>query len=478
MASSVKSSNFYYLHTIITLGLMLSGRFLPAPEPLTPLGVEILGIFIGAVYGWTTVGLMWPSIAAMVLLGLSDYSSVKAIFQAGFGHDTTLFIFFIFIFAAIIDQAGVTKYIANWIVSGKIAQGRPWILSFMLLFAAFISSALVSLVGTVIICWGIFYNICDQAGYTNKERYPKLMIMGIAYTAALGYSLLPFKLGPTLFFGALKSLIDVEINYVAYFVFTFVFGMLCTVFYLLACKFIFRADTSKLTQIGGFAQAETLSGYQKKVLFLLLALVVVLLAPSCLPKDFFVAEFLNNLGTTATVALFVALFVFMRHEGKPFIDLAQVISKGVSWDIIFLIACAMPLSGALTADGTGIKDLLIQLLNPIFAGKSPALFIFLVALVALVATNFANNMVTGLTLIPIIYSFSATIGADPVTTVALMINILQVAFLTPAASPPAAVVHGNKTWLETKEVYQFALTIMVLSMIAAVICIPLGNMLF
>lgn len=42
----------YVINSIITLVIMIGFKYVvPAVDPLTPLGVEILGIFIGTLYG-------------------------------------------------------------------------------------------------------------------------------------------------------------------------------------------------------------------------------------------------------------------------------------------------------------------------------------------------------------------------------------------------------------------------------------------
>ena len=49
-----------YAHGVIMLALMIFfGRISPA-EPLTELGMQVLGIFLGMVYGWIFVGMTVP----------------------------------------------------------------------------------------------------------------------------------------------------------------------------------------------------------------------------------------------------------------------------------------------------------------------------------------------------------------------------------------------------------------------------------
>ncbi len=70
-AATKKIKPTYWIHSAIAISFMLFFRFLPAPEPLTPYGMALLGIFIGAVYGWCTVSMIWPSLLALTLMGLT-----------------------------------------------------------------------------------------------------------------------------------------------------------------------------------------------------------------------------------------------------------------------------------------------------------------------------------------------------------------------------------------------------------------------
>ena len=113
------------IHILISLAIMVCFKFVPAAEPLTPLGVEVIGIFLGMLYGWLIANdSFWPSIFGLLFLGLSSYSTVPAVLRDGFGNSTVLLLFFFFAFTNIISAAGITEYIARWIVSRKVVQGR------------------------------------------------------------------------------------------------------------------------------------------------------------------------------------------------------------------------------------------------------------------------------------------------------------------------------------------------------------------
>ena len=49
---------FYWINSIIVFVLMFGIGQLPPFGQITPLGMQILGIFAGTLYGWCTVGLV------------------------------------------------------------------------------------------------------------------------------------------------------------------------------------------------------------------------------------------------------------------------------------------------------------------------------------------------------------------------------------------------------------------------------------
>ena len=114
---SVEVSGFhkvsYYIWSAVTLALMFGFGYLPPLGSLSHLGMQVVGIFIGLLVGWLSVGFVWPSLLAIVALGLTDYTSFTGAFKAGFGNNTTVIILLMFIFAAYLNQAGSAILLPN-----------------------------------------------------------------------------------------------------------------------------------------------------------------------------------------------------------------------------------------------------------------------------------------------------------------------------------------------------------------------------
>lgn len=175
--------------------VFIFGHVIPPVAPITKLGMQCLGIFIGIVYAWSTTSLLWPSFLGMVAVVLTGAYTMNTWLPVSFANTTVVFLIFIFAFTKVIDDAGVVKFLAAWIMSRKIVRGRPWLFSFFLLLGAFIGGMFVSGFATALIFWSILYAVCQQFGYKPYEKYPSMMILGIVFAAStLGAAVLPFRL--------------------------------------------------------------------------------------------------------------------------------------------------------------------------------------------------------------------------------------------------------------------------------------------
>ena len=74
MAANISKTNNgkEMINFVIALAFMFLFRFIPAPEPITPWGMAVLGVFIGAIWGWCFGGdsTLWASLLALVALGI------------------------------------------------------------------------------------------------------------------------------------------------------------------------------------------------------------------------------------------------------------------------------------------------------------------------------------------------------------------------------------------------------------------------
>jgi len=468
----------YWIHTAIVFLLMFGFPMLPTIEPLTELGMHVTGIFLGCLYGWTMVSVVWPSLLGLLALGFSGFNSMTGTFAAAYGGDTYLFVFFMLSFAALITKAGVTDYIAKWVISRKFSKGKPWVVAFLVYTAAFVVGALVSVMPSICICWTLTYQICAAYGYTNKDLYPKLMVIGVVNAALMGHSVFPFKALNVMMTNILTQQMGITIDFAIYTVFAFILGFGTVLIWLALCMFVYKPDVTKaVNSTYVYENTEKLNGYQKAVLAMLGLLVFAMFIPGFLPECALKA-FLTKLGNTGIVVMFLMICSMIMIKGKSFGDVPSMIKDGVPWPTMILLATAMTIASAINAD-TGIKALFAEFLSPILAGHGVLLFAALVIAFGIILTNIINNVVVGMILMPIVCTFATTMGFSPEFLTVAMGLLLNITFLLPSGSPIAAFLHGNSEWVSSIEIQKYSIAFIFLTIVWFVfICLTVGNLLW
>ncbi len=93
----------YYIHTAICLIIMFGVGQLPPLAPLTPLGMNLVGIFLGVLYGWIFIEIVWPSLAGLLAMMLIGGMTPVKLLNNSFGHPIVQMMFLIFVFCATIN---------------------------------------------------------------------------------------------------------------------------------------------------------------------------------------------------------------------------------------------------------------------------------------------------------------------------------------------------------------------------------------
>ncbi len=107
----------YWVHTCICLLIMFGFGQMAPFGPLTPLGMNLIGIFLGILYGWIFIEIVWPSLAGLLALMLIGGMKPVQLFNKSFGDPIVQMMFFIFVFCATINYYGSGLLPANLCVA-------------------------------------------------------------------------------------------------------------------------------------------------------------------------------------------------------------------------------------------------------------------------------------------------------------------------------------------------------------------------
>ena len=190
-------------------------------------------------------------------------------------------------------------------------------------------------------------------------------------------------------------------------------------------------------------KALILNTKQKVVLAFLGAFIFMMLAPSLLPETWFIAVFINKLGMAGCLIFLVVLMTLVHFDDRPLLDFREMSAKGFNWDIYMTMCFVVPFAGLFTSDATGIKPFILEVLQPILSTLSPLVFVIVTMFIATILTNFANNMIIIILVMPFMFNFASSIGLAPTGMIVLLFIMAQFALATPAASPVTAVAMGQ-----------------------------------
>ncbi|MGL4361842.1 MAG: SLC13 family permease [Cellulosilyticaceae bacterium] len=472
----------YAINSIIGIFIMFGFQFIPPLEPITPIGMQVIGVFIGVIYLWTTVDPIWPSLLGIFALGMSAYAPMGQILTNFFGDPTVVQVIFMMVFIGALVHNNITTYIGRWFLTRKIINNKPWVFTAMLLLGVYVLAATSSAFAPIFLFWPVLYGIFKEVGIKPGDKYATLSLLAVVMTSLFGFSTAPFKDVPLILLSNYKTLSGTDINAASYMGLTISLSLLGILLLILIMKFILRPDVSKLSNINidmfNKQPLPPLSTKQKILSFSFVLYIILMLLPGILPNTMLIQNFLDE-NKFGLVLLFVAVLCCLNVGKKPIIEYQAIKSSHVQWSTVFLIAAALTIGNAVTADSTGVTPFLKELFTPIFGGAGQLVFTILILILGITLTNFCNSAVVGIIFLPIIFSFVGEMGVLPDPIVALFIYITLIAAITPAASPFAAIIHSNKEWFDTKSIYKyttiFSIAILLLVIIAG---IPLSTLFF
>lgn len=273
---------------------------------------------------------------------------MKESFGLAFGNDIVLLVVAVFMFAKYLEDSGLSQYMANWFISRKIGEGRPWVFTALILAAAYMLSSFVSIFCTIVIMWGIFYSICETVGIQKKSWYAAIVVFGIVLVSTSTGFLFTFKPMAALVINLASkgSGIAIEMDFLRWFAVQFVWSVSVIVLYVLITKILFRPDVSALkdaAQNFSHLRGQKMNNDQKLATVILIIFLLMLILPSILPQTVPGMAMLKNMDVLGVIGVcLVGLTILKIKEGNPVVDVTTLLSKGVNWEMVLLLGATMP----------------------------------------------------------------------------------------------------------------------------------------
>lgn len=475
-ASEQKSMFKTYMHPVIIIVLMLLGNFVPVAEPLTRMGMQVIFIFAGMIWGWSTCGMLWPSLLGVIMLGFTEYAKTP---EAALGlmltNTTFVASLVAFVLFAYISDSGLMDIMARWVVTRKFAAGKPWTFMIFLFFALAVLSPFVgNPIVLILIGFNFVSPILKQMGYTKEEAFPTYMMLGISLCGL--FSVWAYFMPGSIYTrGILTTAVGGQpITAIQYTMCITVPLLLSLVLFILTGKFIARIDTKKFVEGSKILQETgeekiSLNPEQKHGAIVLLIFIVGMVLPAVLPQSWSITILLNRAGIVGVcVITTVALLILHKKDGKTMGDFSKMM-QGMNWDMLMLMGGIMVIATALISEGTGMVAFCSGYMIPLLSKTSLLGFVVIVCVLMCVISQFSMNMVLQMVFAPILAPVLVQAGYNPMIAVMAVYFGTQFAYLAPSGSMMAALVFGNTEWVSKKQLYKVCVPWIILSLIMSVI---------
>ena len=474
--AKIKFTQSDLFHLIIQVIIMAIFWIVPPffSDSLTPMGMKLLGVFIASCYGWCTVGIMWPTILAFCMLPFTGACTQSQLLIDGLANVIFLFLIFLFIFNALVDESGLAEFLANFAMSRKFLHGRPWLLIFIFMFVTYLMGTVCNPFLVMFLMWSIVYGMADTLGYKKKDPLIALLVVLTTCSMLMGYSTMPFQGIAVTLLAGFHNITGLTISYPTYLAWSIPMGFGTLVLMWLFARFLVRPDVSLLKNYDPSTvnpEKLILSKKGKIVLVALLVFIVLLLSGSFLPASNPIALFVNTAGNWGVIAFILLILVFIRVDGKPVLDIGHCFKEGVRFEVLMCCAYLLPLGTYMALDEAGISAFFVEILSPILGGLNPLLLCLAIGLISLILTQFMTNMVVAFMFFPVVFAFSQTTGLDAEVGALMAIYSCHIGILTPAACTYAAITHANSEWVTSPQVTKYGAVTFIL---AAIIMMVLG----
>lgn len=430
---------------IIVLVLMFGVGYLPPFGLITPVGMQLLGVFLGALFGWVTIDLIWPSIIGVVAFGMTAfYGSMAECFSACYGNQTALLILGSLFACALITESGLGSVIISTLLNLKISKKNPYIMSFMFFIGAWIIATLTHAIVAGVLVINLYRVMAEKCKVPNQHITNSYFLVGAALGATFGDLTFPFKAMSYAILNVYTSFTGNEIPLVPYMCTISVALPVILAIHVLMGRFLWKVDMSFFSGADAVEKV-TATKRQKTALGLLLVMMVGLMLPSFTSGSTFpLFVLINRMGLGGVTLFIIALMMLWPVDGEPLMSI-PALSQHFQWGVYFCVCFLIPLANAFSSADAGICDTISTFLTPILSGFPPYVFMVLIVLLSVVATNFLNNLVVATLFIAILFSMTDLIGSLNSASMVLGLALASyAACATPAANPVNAFLFGQK----------------------------------
>jgi len=437
-----------YLHIAIAAVIYLVLKFLiPATNGLTPIGVNVISIFIPILYLWLTVGTDWTCILALALIIFSGALTSGAVYSGSLGSALIFTVIGMMAFSKVLVDTGVIETTVRWAITREIVRNRPYVFIALVLSVCGLISLFMDVSAVALVFIAIITVICDEIGYKKGDAFFTAMMLGVFWISnafnggsPLGHAL-PLIMMNTAAAGGF------EISYAQWMSVGIPAAALISAICIVFICFIWKPEASKFCNYDLDAAREKVKPLTKHGIIALVLLAIVVLYwilptifPNMLPEN--IKTLYVTYGSTMPLLIAMCLLCVIHVDGTPVANFREMTSSSTIATLLF-IGTVMVLGSAVSSADAGISIWLSTILEPVTSGMSTFALVAVATLGCIILTNFISNTVCMVVFYSLTVPLVAASGTSPIGLIIVLCLTACFASLVPSAAVTAPFFFGN-----------------------------------
>lgn len=469
---------------IVSLLIIALFWFLPAPAPLTQIGMRVIGIFIGTVLLLSLVDTVWPAILAVALLGRSGVATLNEAIAGTLGSWIVYFILMSFVMTYALNKSGFTDRLVAKFMSMKFVSKSPWTFTISMATIGLILACFMDQIPATAFMLMFANKVYEELGYTKKDAYPHIANILIVYAVIIGGAMTPISHSLAILgMGIYEATTGASISLFTYMAFGVPTGLVLYIAMVVIIRLTCKPDMSNFKNFDIQKVLKQQGKMQLKEIITVIVFfgtVILWMLPG-IASMFTQAEWvkaLNGYGITFWAIISVILMSIISVDNEPIIDLKEVMNKHINWSILIFIAIGVYLGSALSNEATGVSAWITENITPLTASMPPAIVVLIITTAGVCLTNFASNVstITVMTGVGVTLALASNGAINPAGIALCTTMAGSCAYLLPSSFGCIAMLHGDE-YSNSKKVYIYGLIMMLISSLAiAFIGYTMGNM--
>ncbi len=423
------------LKKIIVVLIMFLFPLIPPFGEMTELGMHILGIFIGAIYGWILIGFTYPSIVAIVAFCFSGaFPTSLACFQAVFASDTAVMMLACCMVCAFIEKIDISAVIIGWLLNLKIAKKNPMCMVMLFFFGVWLVASLSAGIVGAIIFAELYREMTKQCNVPARSMTNSFFLVGIVIFGLFGELAYPFRPTAMAATSTYASFTGAQFPFGPYLMYVTTAQLAFIVLYVLFGRFILRINLNQFTHV----EVPKVKANNRQIVGLIcivLMMIGFLLSATTLP-------FIGHLKLGGTGLLTLIVMMTIPVDGKPLLSIEEIAGK-FNWGIYIAVCFILGFVGFIGSPLSGITATVKLWCAPLFNVLPPFAVVAAAILLGVFFTNFMNNLPVAIVFISLMFAMESSLpGVNMAAATVSIILGTFVAAATPAASGPSTFAFG------------------------------------